>query len=278
MVKITATIPVCQYGNIQPEIEADTADEAMAQIRELWKRYAEPGRVLPGATAGKLVKCALGGGSCYFDEPTHSYSHPDGLAMLSGSAFANRYKKEFDDSIAIRYAKTIGVDVEVVREFWRQKGEVSTGYGTSVHLALEIYGKFKGVFPDDKILSGNAHIRKLVLEFYANNDTAHCLYEPFIMHGNLCGFVDRMKKTGNKKIIIEDYKTNADISKGTGYLLPPFNSIKATELNKYGLQLSFYAEIAKRNGYEVEAIVIHHHDGDKWASYRQEPTDITGAL
>jgi len=37
--KITATIPVGQYANIQPEVEGETADECMRQIRNMFFRY-----------------------------------------------------------------------------------------------------------------------------------------------------------------------------------------------------------------------------------------------
>lgn len=276
--KITATIPVCQYGNIQPEIEGETAEQCMAEIRRLWELYAEPGRILPDKSQkGKWIVGFLGGG-CFFDEDTHSYSHPDHKDLLSGSAFSKKFMPEFDaPAVAERYAPSIKSTPAEVLQWWADKADISAGYGTALHKAIEIYGKWSGKVPEEKLLSGNSHIRKAVKSFYENRkvETHH---EVFLQHGHLVGFVDLLVKLPRGGWVIQDIKTDFDIDKKTGKILPPFEKLEPIGITKHWLQLSFYAHIMKLSGKEVKSLEVHHWTGDEWIVYKKEPLDITEAL
>ena len=52
-IKVGATIPVVQYGNLQPEIELSNVevkeglDFAMKYIGQLWNQYSEKGNLTP---------------------------------------------------------------------------------------------------------------------------------------------------------------------------------------------------------------------------------------
>lgn len=259
--KIGATIPTVQYGNLMPEIEveADTYEEAyalvMPKIEAIWNEYAEDGKQLKISERKKLE--AFVGGEIYFDEKNHVYTNDKGEIYLSGSQYAKQFEKPFDvDNISQAMAKKFDVPVEDLVAMWKLKSEVSTTFGTALHKALELYGRYDGLAKAiDRTTNLHDHpiIKKAVEGFYEGREKEKAEYEVLVVdHANKrAGQIDRLLITGDKKCRVQDFKTNATIEKN---------------LEVYSHQLKFYSEILEAGGWTVEGREIFHWNGE-WKTY-----------
>lgn len=272
-IELGAVIPTVQYGNLQPkfEVEADTIEEGLAiiepQIQALWDKYSEKPLVsnvqASGATIDDFVSITPFVGEPFlYSDSRHEYK--DGKALLSGSSFAHQFTKPFNkDMILPKFATKHGVSEKEIEDMWKTKAEVSTTFGTAIHKALEFYGnhhqtitKTQGTFDIHPVLM------PIVKSFFDANP-GHALHEIFVRSGDRVGQIDRLVITAPKTCIIEDWKTNGDLNKGTGKMLTPYESLPDTPLSHYRLQLSFYKKIMEENGWKVEGIRLHHFTG-KW--------------
>lgn len=265
-IKITATIPVVQYGNIMPEfeVEAETYEEAQAialsRIEGLWKIYAEPDKQL--ARGGRTKLYALIGGIIYLDEVTHHYVNEAGEVYLSGSRYARQFEEPFDQAlIANKMAAKYGVAAEDIIKMWELKANISTQLGKALHAAMEMHGRYSGLAL--KMERSASHDNPMVLEavrqFYAvHKEDAH--YEALVVDhaAKRVGIIDRLAKTEHG-LLIEDFKTDVNIQK---------------KLPIYRKQLSFYAAILKAAGCTVAGLAVYHWDGSKWTTYKLEVEKI----
>ena len=258
---IGATIPVMSYGNLQPsiEVEAETYEEAqaiaMVQIEKLWNKYGET-----PLTKGKSKKidCYVGG-SIFYDDDTHTYTNEKGEVYMSGSQYAKSLEKPFDlEKISQAMADKFGVESKDIKAMWQLKSEISTGFGTALHKALELYGRYESL---SKAIEKTTHlhdhpvIQKAVEDFYGAHKGEKAVHEVFIVdhEAKRAGQIDRLLITGDKKCRVQDFKTNSNIEKS---------------LPSYWIQLEFYAGILKANGWEVEGLDIFHWDG-AWHDYNR---------
>lgn len=259
-----ATIPVTQYGNLQPsiEIEANTLEEAEAlvlpKIQEMWNRVCEPGRELhikPVTVSGERIT-AFVGGEIDYDDPSHTYSW-GGVKYLSGSEYAKQFEQPFDAAaIANRMGVKAGVDGRLIEEMWELNADVSRTFGDTLHKALELYGRFLDTSTGmEKEYHINKHpvIRKAVEDFYASHKG---MYEHEIVvvdhDKQRAGRIDILLITGDKTCRVQDFKTNHEIDK---------------HLQAYWEQLKFYGEIMEAAGWTVEGYDIFHFDGE-WHDFR----------
>jgi len=285
---IKATIPTGNYANIQPEFECETFEQGMEEVKDAFKKYAVAGVEIKERSAeilgkNELLKCTLSGKECNYNDDIHKYTTLDNKPMLSGSAFAKRYSKPFEKNIILpKYAKKHGIEPEVIDAMWKIKSKASIDLGKAIHESIELFGKNKHLTQlatADKVpyLHDHPVLKHAVVDFFTERMDEFAYYEAFVMFGGFCGVIDRLLMTGPKKCRVQDYKTNADIMKGSGKLLKPFHHYDGTELNKYWLQLSFYAYICIQNGYEVEGLDIFHWNGT-WTTYTHDVVDITEAI
>lgn len=265
-IKLGAVIPTVQYGNLQPEFELDENDINNGQgieyiegkIQELWDKYGEK-PLTTNAGNRKQIK-AFVGGTIYYDDTTHTYTNLAGDVYMSGSQYAASLEKPFElDKIADAIAKKFNADPQAIKDMWKLKGDVSAGFGTAIHAALELYGRYNGLAAQiDKDTSLHDHpvIKKAVQDFYGPRISEKAEHEIFIVdhEAKRAGQIDRLLITGGKKCRVQDFKTNADISK---------------KLDSYWVQLEFYAGILKANGWIVEGLDIFHWDGS-WHDYTKE--------
>lgn len=301
--KITAVIPTVQYGNIQPEyeVEAESYEEAeaiaMPYIERLWNKYCQRGSELkpkeaaPQQAEVKVVEMVstLTPGKALFNETAHTYTTLDGKPLLSGSKFAHQFQHPFDrEGNLARMEEKFGIASEDIAELWQMKADVSTGFGTALHGALEMYGKFKDIGEKlgankkpavNTALHDHPILQKIVEEFYKGREKEVALYEEFVMDEaeGLCGQLDRVLIVDKDKKIcrVQDFKTNANVEKKgfNGKLLRPFDDLKDTPLSGYWIQLSFYAYILQKHGWKVEALDVFAYN-DKWTTYTREPIDL----
>jgi hypothetical protein len=260
--KIGATIPVTQYGNLTPEIEveAETFEAAQAivlpQIETIWARYCEPGREL--RSNGQRIKAFIGDEIDY-DELTHTYSW-QGQRYLSGSEYARQFEKPFDvNTVSLALSKKFNVAQSDVKQMWALKSEVSTGFGTAIHAAIELYERYRPLCEAmEKLTHLHDHpiIKKAVEGFYALQSEHPAEPEAVVVdhtHKH-AGRIDRLVILGPQRCRLQDIKTNGSPEK------------VAKSLPAYWKQLEFYQRIMEAHGWAVEGLDIFHWDGN-WKRY-----------
>lgn len=292
-VTLSATIPVAQYANLQPsfEVEGDTVDAAMSTALETMKRVWDSVADKPlqlrdeptvHASPGIPLVCWASGTVVNFDPVEHRYSPGK---WLSGSAFAGQFKGSFPaELIAGKMAAKSGVEVGQILDMWSKNAEASSLVGSSVHAALELYGKYlttseavKGT--DESALTKNLILRPIVQAFFAEHAAEEAVYEAFVADPVLkhCGQIDRLVREPDG-LVIEDFKTNTDLTKKETIAAPFKGVVPNTTLGAYWLQLSFYARIIQTHGFIVKGLRVHHWTGTEWATFEHDVVDISEAI
>lgn len=256
--KIKAHVPTQQYGFI----EITGAPEDKAEIERLYNEYAE--QPLDFSGNRKLLKAWVGG-EVYYDDVAHMYTNEKGDIYLSGSQYAKLGEPEFDTAgISDKLSKKFKVPAKDITHMWEMKRDISNGFGTAVHAALELYGKYQKyatVFDKEYHLHDHPVIKKLVEDFYSGREDEQALYEALVVdHARkYAGQIDRVVKEKDT-YYIEDFKTNGEL--------------KADKLNNYWKQLSFYASIVEAAGLKVGGLRIHHWNGGQWKTYTSETLEV----
>lgn len=248
IIRLKATIPVQAYGNLIPEFETDVPDTKVPQtiehleekIQALWDKYGEKPLI---STSSFERLTDMFGNQIDYDSSKHEYWW-EGVRYLSGSEYAKQFETPFDKkTMSQRVAKRDNRLGEDVLEEWELNGKVSRGFGTALHGALELFGKYGKV---------HAHpvLKNAVESFFAlHKEKAE--YEVLVVdHKNKrAGRIDRL--TVDR---VQDFKTNGDISKS---------------LPVYWRQLEFYAGLFEANGYHVKGLDIFAFNGE-WKTYSRE--------
>ena len=238
---------------------------------------------------------------------------------LSGSKFPEQFYPVFEeDRILDAMVKKYGVTKEALKAMWNLNSEVSTGFGTAIHAALENYDRNfelgekvrnyvkkptkkdpEGVLSDNKALNRNPALKKIVQYFHESFGGDYIRFnEEFIWDKGLklCGSIDRIKVVDLKKrvIRIQDFKTDADVHEDKPQLTTsPLYSLTQGEnpvmgrelLDYHWLQLSFYAFILQRAGWTVEGLDVYWLNGEKlvsgenpWEEFSHDVIDITEVI
>lgn len=271
-IKLGAVIPTVQYGNLQPEFEAEVEDklaletfsELEKRIQQIWDKYGE--KPLKPNTNRKLIE-AFVGGPIYYDEATHTYTNEVGEVYLSSSVHAKTFDKPFDiERISQALAKKTGEDVEEIRAMWQLKSEMSRGFGTAIHAALELHGRFQSLcerMGNTTSMSEHPVVKKAVEAFFKGREGEKAEYEPVVVDHSTkrAGRIDRLLIVDQKKKIcrVQDYKTDA--------------VLKPEKLNTYWEQVTFTGGILTTHGWKVLGYDIFHWNGT-WNIYSKEASDV----
>lgn len=248
-IKLSATIPVQDYGNIIPEVEVEgetfqeAFKEAEGYITEIWNKHGK----VPLTKGGKLIDCFVGG-QIEYDDLNHIYTWK-GEKYLSGSEYAKQGEKPFDsERVSEAMAKRDGTKKEDILKMWELNSKASTEFGSSIHTALEAFGKYG-------VENKQPYIKDCVQSFYASHK-GKAEFEVFVVNHDKkhAGQIDRLEILGDKHCRVTDYKTNAEIEKS---------------LPMYFKQLQFYTEIMVANGWVAEPPVIYWWNG-KWETITKE--------
>ena len=219
---------------------------------------------------GAILMKDIFGNEIFYDDDTHEYTNALGEVYLSGSKFASQSERPFDAKlIAGKIANKFGLSSDeagLIQNMWTLKAEASTSFGTAVHAALELYGKYKSLaekIEKETYFHDNVVLREIVKSFYEiYPDLTGISYECLVVDHKTkrAGRIDRLEYSStDDSWYVTDYKTNFDVEKS---------------LDKYWLQLSFYAAILKANGQKVKGLKIYHFDGVKWDTHEHEVIDI----
>lgn len=262
-VTLSAVIPVAQYANLQPtvEVEADTYEEAMAKaeahITSFWNKHVEGGKQIKGAQGKKLT--AFVGGDINYDDDAHVYTNDAGEVYLSGSQYASQGEKPFDTAmITGKMADKAGVSATDIATMWALSAEASMKFGTAIHAALELYGKYNKLaeaLEKEYHIHTQPDIKRIVQSFYEGREGEKAVYEALVVdHARKwAGQIDRLKFLPDGSVIVQDYKTNGELPQ--------------KKLDTYWKQLSFYAAILTAGGYKVAGLEIMHWTGSTWKVY-----------
>lgn len=275
-ITVSATIPTGQYANLVPSVTVEVDDDveeakalAMSHIVGISKQYAEEGKALKSVGASnsfKQVECLVGG-SILYDEVNHIYTNDAGDVYLSGSKYAAQFGKVFaKEAIAEKMATKSGVPADEILEIWKMGGQASMSFGTAIHEAMEMYGKFTKtckVLEKEYHMSNIPMVKQIVADFFKGREQENALYEPMIVDHKRkwAGQVDRLLIVDEAKKIcrIQDYKTNGEL--------------KPDKLEEYWHQLSFYGSIMQAHGWTVDGLDIHHWS-TVWKTYSNEMKEI----
>lgn len=290
-----AVIPVGSYANIQPSfaVEGDTFEDA----RDLW--LAEVSKIFSAAnkdidlsfslapvrvSAGVDLTCWASGTVVKFDPVQHVYSPGK---WLSGSAFASQFTPDFPAAlIAGKMAAKYGVSAEQILSMWALNAEASSTFGTSVHAALQLHGEYLALSQavkgsNESALTKNPVLRPIVESFFVGREHEQAVYEAFVADPVLrhCGQIDRLLITGDRRVRVQDFKSNTDLTKAEAISKPFKGVVESTKLGAYWLQLSLYSHVLESHGYTVEGLDIFHWDGSgQWVTHSHDVVDISEGI
>jgi len=293
-IKIGATIPVVQYGNIMPEItisdvEAKEGIETgISYIKELFGRFSEKG-ALQEKEYKEVIK-VLATKTAFnnqfivgFDPESHTYSY-NGKPLMAVTKYVESLYKKFDsDKMSEVTANAWGVDKNDLSSLWTDNGNLSALFGKVVHEAIEFYHKYKLIgetIQTKKELEANyalpKHpVLKSIIEGYLKIDKFKGVVYPeqLLVHvdSGLAGHADmiRIIDLGKKICRVGDIKININSEEEKKELKPsaPFDSLPANKLTKYQIQMSIYANMLEKSGWTVEGLDAFVYEA-KWKHYK----------
>lgn len=252
-VKLEATIPTTQYGNIRPtfELEEEGDDvKAYEELTRMWSRFGEvPLKVK--TDLGELVT-TFTGEEVYYNDDTHTYHDKEGNELLSGSNYAKQFAKPFDEQVISKaVANKTGEKQEDILAKWKLGGSVANHFGTAVHDAVEF--RLNGG-DSEKI---PAPIQEMVHRLYSQVEAykmdIHTEVVISDVKNKAVGRVDCLLTDGDEFIIV-DYKTNREL--------------KDDKIEVYTKQLEYYRDIMLAHGWLCNGLVILHDDGNELTTHK----------
>jgi hypothetical protein len=259
-IKLSATVPVVQYGNLVPEVEvesktfADGMAEAESYIREFWNKYVESGKELPNGNTERVK--AFVGGEIDYDKVAHVYTW-NGKVYQSGSQYADSFRKPFDkQKIASLMGAKVQAKPEDIIKMWELKGKASRNFGSAVHEALQLHEQYKAL---SESLGKTTHIhdnfilKDIVESYYKLHGEEKAVSEITVVDhaAERAGQIDRLVILGEKHGQVRDFKTGEVKDK----------------LSIYFKQLEFYTEIMQAAGWKMDSPEIDSWNG-KWEIHK----------
>lgn len=239
------------------------------QEGDLVQLWLEPEKTMRNDTLFEEVT-SFTGEKVLWSEFLHEATDLEGNTLMGGSTYAKQFESEFDAvNIAKRYAKKNGYDAVMVQQYWESMGRLSADFGTSVHKALEHYGKYHSVFGHEECMPRMQPLRDAVEAFLATADFEGTISEPLItdVKQGMSGWVDLLRFTGDKEVYIEDFKTNT-------FKEGDYATKWKKSLAIYQHQLNYYGTILQNHGYTVKGLVIWHYHEGSWNKHTSEFTPV----
>jgi len=199
-----------------------------------------------------------------FDAVKHEY-YIDDRKLMSVTELIGTYERPFNaNMVSHMVAKKNGRDKNDILNEWQIKKDIAIAYGNSIHLAIEMWIKFK-IKPTQKHLEEalDSFLEKYGDEYESEKRVFNYEYE-------LGGTMDLIND-----IYIDDIKTNRTNKKATkGNFIKPLNKIKVNNLNKARLQLSIYDKLTGSS----RKLRILNFDGYSWETIELEKVDVDDIL
>lgn len=159
--------------------------------------------------------------------------------------------------------------------YWLKEWKEAAQHGTDVHSLME--EAVQGVVPNDLYKFEERTYKKyrqgvLFVDNFPRSLTKPRQVAEQIIYDEelgLAGTIDLLFFHGDNKVTLVDYKTNKKISKDCygkkGYKV--LKDMDASNINKYSLQLTMYAYMLERKGYEIDKLILVHLMEDKYKEY-----------
>lgn len=265
-VKFSAVIPVVDYGNVQPEIELEGDDykkleeEGMGYIREAWNKYSKS--PFPNNAVGNFKKFdTFTGEQILYDEAQHLYTDLAGNKLISGSEYAKSKIKPFDlEILSGKVATKYEVPKEIVKKMWSMSGDISSTWGTALHMAMEQWFLHREYGTEKEYhLPKPEYLKKAVLSFPLKDVVIYPELMVSDVENKMCGQVDALEQMSDGSYVIHDYKSDSEVSKN---------------IKKHQIQLSYYAQILINKGIRVSGISVWNYINEKWTEYKLEKIEI----
>jgi hypothetical protein len=213
---------------------------------------------MPGSSKAKHPR----GWDIEFFEDSHKYVsviNGQEVKYISGTQFLHKFFKPFDPDgeIARRCAVKEGCTVDEIKEKWAKAGREASALGTKVHECCEDIElgrkELRNKPTNDKEAKMMEHAVSMAKRFYSGFDilgVEKIVFSPSLKIAGTIDLFARSKKDGT--YIIGDHKTNKSIDledKWNKFALPPISHLHDINGVHYGLQLSLYEYLLKREGY-----------------------------
>lgn len=287
--KISATIPTRQYENIQPSIEFGEVDlqeahkEGMKHITGLINTYSEHGKL--DVISSTMLKSFNEDVDIEFDKVRHTYYY-EGKKLESATSFLKKFYKPFNaDLISKACEKSWGVPAQDIKDMWASNGKLASEFGTVIHQALEHYDKFKAIGAkiesntdkEEVALPKHPLLKSIITGFYDLAGEGEVIPEALVtnVESGYGGTADRILILGEKRCRIQDYKINIDSDKEDSSMKAsaPLDKLPPTKLTKYQAQMSFYANLLQKSGWEVEGLDAFVFEDD-WKHYKLDVLNL----
>ena len=219
-----------------------------------------------------------------FKELEHEYWY-EGEKLTGGTTYIKRWIKPFDKVMISGFvAESIGYPQKDVLGIWGGLGYASSLFGKALHMALEVYEKFKKIgqvmqekkdLPNNKALPTHPFLRGIVQAFYKQDldeEEGEILCEVLVTNVKLglCGYIDRLHVIDREKKIcrVKDYKFRIDSEKIDDNVkyLGQFADLPKNKISKDQLQLSFYGRLLELSGWTVLDPVAHVYE-EEWKAF-----------
>jgi hypothetical protein len=294
---LTGRIPTNEaYAYLEVNVAGETENsesfyqEALPEIETLFAKYGN--KPLAVKTDGVWEKkTTFTNEEILYDPINHIYKDLEGNILCGASTYKKLFEKPFPTETASQNAgKAWGCEPSVLVDIWNVNGNMSTGWGSVLHKAMEQYWRYKDMnFNGNKpYLSKNPILRGAVESFPEPEGTV--LPEIFIscVAKKRAGQVDGLLILDAEKKIakIRDYKTDAelgqeqieaDIARATDPAEIKTLKVKLKKakdkLRIHFIQLSFYADILKAFGWTIEGLEIWNYTSE-WKVFESPVLDL----
>ena len=241
--KVVFHSPTQAFGYV--EVEGTVED--IPEMERIYNKYAENKLDFKG----NFTKFhTFTGEDILYDDSIHLYTDLDGNKLISGSAYAKEIIGEFNtDLLSGKVAKKYSVPQDKVKDMWSMSGEISSTFGTALHLAMEQWFLHRHFGTEKEYhLPKPEYLRSAVLSFPLKDESI--IPEAMIsdVKRRRCGQVDGLQEIGKNKYKILDYKSDSDIKKN---------------IKKHTIQLNFYRDILEQKGFEIGGMSLWNYTG-KW--------------
>lgn len=187
-----------------------------------------------------------------FEEKEHQY-FVNGTCYPSVSSLIHGFETIVDfHNIAVAVAKKNKKSVKQVKQEWDKIKEEACTLGTNTHLFAENYNGTQE--PINELEKAAKKFFDDLPDHYEVITKELRMYHREFRYAGTADLLLLDKRTNS--IVIADFKTNKDLIKSYQYLMPPFEELEQSPLNKYKLQLSYYQIMIEQSGIEVSNRVI----------------------
>src|SRR5687767_1289149 len=194
-----------------------------------------------------------------FDEQRHLYFVKD-RRLPSVSSKVESHAEKFDvNKWAPICARREGITEHEIRHKWQTINKDACDLGHETHDYLEHFNGLKTPStPQEK-----AGIKFLTdyLNDYRIVRREIRMYSRKYWYAGTADLLLYNIRTG--EFALADYKTNRDLFKGYGFLLPPFQYLECHPYNKYQLQLSYYQLLLKEISINITRRMVIHLKADE---------------